>query len=76
MLLGTGGRKLLSLTNKNSAKTHSFVLNHAVPYGTLEFSLNGAELSLNSVNSENLKIHSGMNWVQYKDLFCFLWLCG
>ena len=46
---------------------------------TMEFSLNGAELSLNSVNSgnsENLKNHWSMNWVQYKDLLCYLCLCG
>ena len=42
----------------------------------MEFSLNGAELSLNSVNSESLRNHWGMNWVQYKDLLCCLWLCG
>ena len=42
----------------------------------LEFSLNGAELSLNSLNSENLRNHWGMNWVQYKDLLCCLYLCG
>ena len=44
-----------------------------------EFSLNGAELSLNSVNSanwENLRNHWSMNWVQYKDLLCYLCLCG
>ena len=40
---------------------------------TMEFSLNGTELSL---NSENLRNHWGMNWVQYKDLLCCLWLCG
>ena len=40
------------------------------------FSLNGAELSLNSVNSENLRNHRSMNWVQYKDLLCYLCLCG
>ena len=43
---------------------------------TLEFSLNGAELSLNSGNSENLRNHWSMNWVQYKDLLCYLCLCG
>ena len=45
----------------------------------LEFSLNGVELSLNSVNSgksENLRNHWSMNWVQCKDLLCYLWLCG
>ena len=45
----------------------------------MEFSLNGAELSLNSVNSansENLRNHWSMNWVQYKDLLCYLCLCG
>ena len=39
----------------------------------MEFSLNGVELSL---NSKNLRNHWGMNWVQYKDLLCCLWLCG
>ena len=43
---------------------------------TMEFSLNGAKLSLNSGNSENLRNHWGMNWVQYKDLLCCLWPCG
>ena len=46
---------------------------------TLEYSLNGAELSLNpvnSANSENLRNHWSMNWVQYKDLNCYLCLCG
>ena len=38
----------------------------------LEFSLNGAELSLNSGNSENLRNHWGMNWVQCKDSLCLL----
>ena len=45
----------------------------------MEFSLNGAELSLNSVNSgnsKNLRNHWSMNWVQYKDLLCCLCLCG
>ena len=28
------------------------------------------------VNSENLRNHWGMNWVQCKDLLCCLWLCG
>ena len=41
-----------------------------------EFSLNGAELSLNSVNSENLRNRWSINWVQYKDLLCYLCLCG
>ena len=44
--------------------------------GTMEFSLNGAELSLNSVNSGNLRNYWGMNWVQYNALLCCLWLCG
>ena len=43
---------------------------------TMEFSLNEAELSLNSVNSENLRNHWSINWVQYKDLLCYLCLCG
>ena len=45
----------------------------------MEFSLNEVELSLNSVNSgnsENLRNHWSMNWVQYKDLLCYLCLCG
>ena len=44
-----------------------------VNFRTMEFSLNGAKLSL---NSENLRNHWGMNWVRYKDLLCCLWLCG
>ena len=47
-----------------------------IEYDSLEFSLNGAELSLNSGNSENLRNHWSMNWVQYKDLLCYLCLCG
>ena len=43
--------------------------------GILEFSLNGAELSLNSANSENLRNHWNMNWVQFKDPLCYLCLC-
>ena len=43
---------------------------------TLEFSLNRAELSLNSANSGNLRNHWGMIWVQYKDLLCCLCVCG
>ena len=43
---------------------------------TIEFSLNGAKISLNSENSENLRNHWGMNWVQHKDLLCCLWNCG
>ena len=45
----------------------------------MEFSLNGAELSLNWVNSgnsENLRNYWSMNWVHYKDLLCYLCLCG
>ena len=33
----------------------------------MEFFLNGAELSLNSVNSGNLINHWTMNWAKYKD---------
>ena len=43
---------------------------------SMEFSLNGVELSLNSVNSENLRNHWSTNWVQYKDLLCYLCLYG
>ena len=32
--------------------------------------------SVNSGNSENLRNHWGMNWVQYKVLLSCLWLCG
>ena len=31
---------------------------------------------LNSGNSDNLRNHRNMNWVQYKDLLCYLCLCG
>ena len=51
-----------------------FVLNLILT--TLEFSLNGVELSLNSGNSENRRNHWSMKWVQYKDLLCYLCLCG
>ena len=43
---------------------------------SMEFSLNGAELSLNSGNSENLRNHWGMNWVQHNDLLSYNCLCG
>ena len=33
----------------------------------LQFFLNGAELSQNSVNSGNLTNHRSMNWAQFKD---------
>ena len=32
--------------------------------------------SVNSGNSENLRNHWSMNWVQYKDLLYYLCLCG
>ena len=35
---------------------------------TISFFLNGDDLSLNSVNSANLKIHSIMNWGQSKEI--------
>ena len=40
------------------------------------FSLNGAELSLNSVNLENLRNHRSMNWVKFKNPLYYLCLCG
>ena len=43
---------------------------------TYFFFLNGAELSLNSVNSGNLINHCSMNWVQYKDLVSHMCLVG
>ena len=44
----------------------------------LGFFLNGAELSLNSANSENLINHQGMNQDQFNCLLCqlCLWHCG
>ena len=43
---------------------------------TMGFSLNAAELSLNSVNSGNLKNHWSMNWDQFNCLLCLLCLNG
>ena len=45
----------------------------------MEFFLNGAELSVNSVNSGNLINHFSMNWAQFKDPvshLCLCWCCG
>ena len=42
----------------------------------LEFFLNGAELSLNSVNSEKLINHPSMNWAQFKDPIFHMCLAG
>ena len=42
----------------------------------LEFFLNGAELSLNSVNSEKLINHPSMNWAQFKDPISHMCLAG
>ena len=36
-------------------------------YALMEFFLNGAELSLNSANSGNVKNHWSMNWAEHKD---------
>ena len=41
----------------------------------LGFFMNGAELSLYSVNSGNLGNHRTMNWVQFMDLLCYPYLC-
>ena len=47
---------------------------------SLEFFLNAAELSLNSVNSGNLINHRNMNWAQFKDpvshTHVSCWCCG
>ena len=43
---------------------------------SLEFFLNGAELSLNSVNSEKLINHWSMNWAQFKDPISHMCLAG
>ena len=40
------------------------------------FFLNGAELSLNSVNSGNLMNHRSMNWAQFKDPVSHMCLAG
>ena len=44
----------------------------------MDFSLNGAKLSLDSVNSGNLRNHWSMNQLQYKNLLCnlSLWSSG
>ena len=43
---------------------------------TMEFFLNGAELSLNPVNSGNLINHWSMNWPQFKDPVSHMCLAG
>ena len=43
---------------------------------SIEFFLNGAELLLNSVNSEKLKNHRSMNWAQFKDPISLMCLAG
>ena len=42
----------------------------------MEFFLNRAELSLNSVYSEKLINHSSMNWAQFKDPVSHMCLVG
>ena len=46
----------------------------------MEFFLNGAELLLNSVNSEKMINHPNMNWAQFKDPISHMchmcWHCG
>ena len=42
----------------------------------MEFLINGAELSLNSVNSEKLINHSNMNGVQFRDPISHMCLAG
>ena len=51
-------------------------ITYVVRWKVMEFSPNGAELSLNSGNSENRSNHWRMNWVQYKDLLSYNCLCG
>ena len=46
------------------------------PRKTLEFSLNGAELSLNAVNSGNLINHRSTNWAEFKDPVPHMCLAG
>ena len=42
----------------------------------LEIFLNGAEFSLNSANSGNLRNHWSMNWAQFKDPVSHMCLAG
>ena len=42
----------------------------------MEFFLNEAELSLNSVNSKKLINHPSMNWAQVKDAISHMCLAG
>ena len=42
----------------------------------MEFFLNGAKLSLNSANSENVINHSSMDWAQFKDPIFHMGLAG
>ena len=43
---------------------------------TLGFLLNGAEFSMNSVNSEKIINHPTMNWAQFKDPMSHMCLAG
>ena len=42
----------------------------------MEFFLNGAELSPNSVKSEKMINHPSMNWAQFKDPISHMCLAG
>ena len=48
-------------------RTHCFLL---------DFVLNGVEPSMNSANSGNLINHWNMNWIQFKDPVCYMYLAG
>ena len=75
---GSSGIPRLTPGSTTSSDRDPYGIRSPVPihHGIMEFSLNGAELSVNSGNSENLRNHWSMNWVQHKDLLCYLWLCG
>ena len=56
----------------SSDTDQSLLTQHSI----IEFFLNGAELSLNSVISGNLINHSSMNWAQFKDPVSHMCLAG
>ena len=61
-------------TRKNL--NHQLLFSYEEFNGSIEFFLNGAELSLNSLNSEKLINHGSMNWAQFKVLVSHICLTG
>ena len=68
MLLFVTNWSHLALNYRPKYKNTSVVLQNGL-VGTLNFFLNGAELSL---NSRNLINHWSMHWDHFKDPFCYM----